>query len=67
MNKVEKTSYPGWNKFPVYQCRRTDDWHEISSWMYKNGCDPFLLSSGGTGYIFQVRENFSWFALRWSS
>ena len=65
MTKVEKTSYPGWNNHPVYRCMKTDDWHEITSWMYKNGCDHFLLSSGSTGYVFQVRENHDWFLLRW--
>ena len=45
---------------------KTDDWHEISSWLYKNSCDPFLLSSGGGGYVFQIRKNYDWFLLRWS-
>ena len=66
MNKVEKKSYPGWDKFPVYCCKTTNDWKEVSSWMYENNCDPFLLSSGSTGYVFQVRENYAWFVLRWS-
>ena len=66
MTKVEKTSYPGWNNFPVYQCKKTDDWHEVSTWMHKNECEPFLLSSGSTGYVFQVRENHFLFALKWS-
>ena len=65
MNKVESTSYPGWNNFPVYQCKRTDDWHEVTTWMHKNKCDSFLLSSGSTGYVFQVRSNHEWFVLRW--
>ena len=58
MNKVEKTSYPGWNK--------TEDWREVSSWMYENESDHFLLSSGSSGYVFQVRANHEWFALRWA-
>ena len=65
MKKVQKTSYPGWNQHPVYCCRKTDDWREISSWMYKNDTDPFLLSSGSGGYVFQVRKNYHWFLLRW--
>lgn len=65
MNKVEKTSYPGWNNFPVYQCAKTEDWREVSSWMYENESDHFLLSSGSSGYVFQVRANHEWFALRW--
>jgi hypothetical protein len=66
MNKVLKSSYPGWNNFPVYQCNKTDDWHEVSTWMHRNSCEPFLLSSGSTGYVFQVRKNLAWFLLRWS-
>lgn len=64
--KAVKTSYPGWNQYPVFVCRLTDDWYEISYWMYKNSCEPFLLSSGSGGYVFQVRKNIEWFLLRWS-
>lgn len=66
MSTVEKTSYPGWNKYPVYKCNKTDDWYEVSTWMHQNDCDPFLLSSGSTGYVFQVRDNHAYFVLRWS-
>lgn len=66
MSKVEKTTYAGWDNYPVYSCRDMDDWSEISEWMYKNGCKPFLLSSGSSRYVFQVRENYDWFVLRWS-
>ena len=65
MTKVEKTSYPGWNNHPVYRCARTDDWREVRSWMCGNNCDHFLLSTGSTGYVFQVRNNYDWFLLRW--
>lgn len=64
--KVFQITYPGWNQFPVYLCNNKNDWDEISSWMDKNGCDSFLLSSGGFGYVFQVRKNYEWFVLRWS-
>ncbi len=64
--KVEKSSYPGWNKHPVYRCAKTDHWQEVTNWMYSNDCDPFLLSSGSTGYVFQVRANHAWFVLRWA-
>ncbi len=64
--KVEKTSYAGWDNYPVYCCSKTDDWYEVSSWMHKNSCEPFLLSSGSNrGYVFQVRENIEWFLLKW--
>jgi hypothetical protein len=66
MTKVLKSSYPGWNNHPVYQCSETEDWYEVSSWMHANDCEPFLLSSGGHGYIFQVRKHHAWFVLRWS-
>ncbi len=65
MSKLYKTTYPGWNQHPVYCCTKTDDWFEISKWMHKNGCDPFLLSSGSNGYVFQVRQRYDWFILRW--
>lgn len=64
--KVVKSSFPGWNNFPVYTCERTDDWFEVSKWLDKNGCDHFLLSSGSNGYTFQVRKNYDWFLLRWA-
>jgi hypothetical protein len=66
MSKVFKSSYPGWNNYPVYQCSKTDDWFEVSSWLRKNDCDHNLLSSGGHGYIFQIRKNYDWFLLRWT-
>lgn len=66
MNKVEPTFYPGWNQYPVYRCGNTDDWLEVTTWMRKNHCDHFLLSSGSYGYVFQVRANHEWFLLRWS-
>ena len=64
--KVVKSSFPGWNNFPVYTCERTDDWFEVRKWLDKNSCDHFLLSSGSNGYTFQVRKNHDWFLLRWS-
>ena len=63
--KVEKTTYPGWNIHPVYRCDKINDWHEIAAWAFRNSCEPFLLSSGGTGYVFQIRKNYKWFVLRW--
>ena len=63
--KVEPTSYPGWNSHPVYQVRSSRDWIELCQWMYKNKVEHFLLSSGSTGYTFQVKENNEWFILRW--
>ena len=65
MNKVLKSSFPGWNNHPVYQCSETDHWYEVSQWLHKNACDHNLLSSGSHGYIFQVRKNHEWFCLRW--
>lgn len=65
MIKVQKTSYPGWNDHPVYSTQ-AGNWQELSSWMHKNDCDPFLLSSGSNGYVFQIRKNYAWFILRWS-
>lgn len=63
--KVMKTTYPGWNQYPVYYCSKTPDWHEVSSWSHQNGCEPMLLSSGIAGYVFQIRKNIEWFILKW--
>lgn len=63
--KIEKSSYDGWNDFPVYNCNKTDLWHEVSFWMRENDCDHFLLSSSSSGYVFQVRKNHEWFLLKW--
>jgi len=65
--KVEATTYPGWNKHPVFRCRKRDDFDEVVNWMRKNKVESFLLSSGSTGYIFQVTRRHEWFALRWLS
>lgn len=64
--KVEPTSYPGWAGHPTYLVRTSKDWEEVCLWMYKNKVEHFLLSSGSTGYTFQVRDRKEWFALRWS-
>lgn len=64
--KVTKSSFPGWNSFPVYRCHSTDDWFEVRSWMAENDCDWMLLSSGSHGYTFQIRKNHEWFLLRWT-
>ncbi len=66
MKTVERSSYPGWNNHPVYHCRTTDAWHEVSSWCYQSDVETFLLSSGPMGYIFQVRKLHPLFVLRWS-
>lgn len=65
MIRVWKSSYPGWNRHPVYTCGRSEHWHAVTQWMYSNDCDHFLLSSGSTGYTFQVRKNIEWFELKW--
>jgi hypothetical protein len=63
--KIEPTTYPGWNNYPVYRVKSYDDYVEICSWMNKNKVESFLLGTGSIGYIFQVRKNHEWFALRW--
>lgn len=64
--KVESTSYPGWAGYPTYIVRTFQEWLDIYGWMRENKVEHFLLSSGSNGYIFQVRENKEWFALRWA-
>lgn len=63
--KIIKTTYPGWINHPVYKCKNSDDYDEVRAWMYQNNCDPFMLSSGSCGYVFQVRNNHEWFLMRW--
>ena len=63
--KIESTTYPGWNNYPTYRVSAFQDWLDIIGWMRKNKVEYFLLSSGSTGYTFQVKENNEWFMLRW--
>ena len=64
--KVERSTYPGWNNFPVYRCNNSDDYHEVLTWMLRNNCKEFLLQTCSTGsHIFQVKSNHEWFVLRW--
>lgn len=63
--KIKKTTYPGWNCYPVYHCRSYDDYKEVSNWMAENGVKEFLLSSGVGGYVFMVKSNITLFTLRW--
>jgi len=65
MSIVKRSSYPGWNTYPIYWCSTTDDHNEVYNWMRRNGCDHYLLQSGGNGYTFQVRKNHEWFIMRW--
>ena len=64
--KVLRWSYPGWNNYPVYVVKTYTDYDEITRWMRSNGVEHFLVSSGSTGYTFQVKHNHEWFALRWA-
>ncbi len=63
--KIESTSYPGWNNHPCYRVSTFKEWMELCQWMYKWKVEHFLLSSGSTGYTFQIRENHEWFVLKW--
>ena len=62
---AERTTYCGWNDYPVYLVREYNDYRSIAAWLRQNECDEFLLSTGPNGYIFQIRKNHEWFALRW--
>ena len=63
--KIKSSGYAGWNNYPVYTVNAFKDWDEITRWMRANGVEHFLLSSGSTGYTFQVTHNHEWFVLRW--
>lgn len=64
--KIERAAFPGWNDHPVYRVWSFSDFTELSKWMDENSVNKFLLSAGGrNGYVFQIRDNHAWFALRW--
>lgn len=63
--KVKLSHFAGWNNYPVYTVNTFKDYEEITRWMRANGVEQFLLSSGSTGYTFQVKHNHEWFALKW--
>lgn len=62
---AERTTYSGWNEYPIYLVRKYKDYRIVVEWMRQHECDEFLLSSGPEGYTFQVRQNHDWFVLRW--
>lgn len=63
--KIKSGRYPGWDNFPIYTVSNWKDYCELTMWMRGNGVEHFMLSSGSTGYTFQVKHNHEWFALRW--
>ena len=63
---IRKTTYAGWDKHPVYHVAKMTDYRLVEDWMYLNGCNHFLLSSGSNGYTFQVTNNHEWFVLKWA-
>lgn len=64
---IKRTTYPGWNKFPVYIVYRYNDYKEVCRWMLENCVESFMVSSGSSGYIFQVKSNLEWFILKWEA
>lgn len=65
MSIVVRTQYPGWNDYPVYTVRGSEQYKEVSHWMALNKVKRFMLSSGSNGYTFQVKSNHEWFMLKW--
>ena len=65
MKVVERSGYSGWNDYPVYQIRNFEEYTKVCKWMAENNVKYFLLSSGYSGYVFQVKSNAEWFSLRW--
>jgi hypothetical protein len=66
--KVEPWFYPRYNgPDPVYRCRRSEDWFEVSQWLRANNAEYCLLSwISAAGYVFVVESRQAWFALRWA-
>ncbi len=65
--KVERYDFNSWSsQYPMYRCRRFEDYQELIWWMRDNGVKYFLWSTGSGGYIFDVRENAEWFELKWA-
>ncbi len=64
--KIEQYKFNHWNsRYPMFVCSTLKDYQEITKWMRTNSVQHFLWSSGGGGYIFDVRDNAEWFVLRW--
>lgn len=63
--KVEKFDNR-WSKLNCYRVRTYKEWEIVRDWLYANKVNYDLLSSGGTGYVFEIRcERDCWFQLRW--
>jgi len=60
---VKSQYYPGWPN--SYYVRTIKDYEEVCQWMRQNHCEEFLVSSGSSGYTFQVKSNLDWFILKW--
>lgn len=65
LKKVQPSSFPGWDNYPVYLVLGWEDYEEVRLWMRENGVESFLVSSGVHGYRFQVQTNHEWFMLKW--
>ena len=64
--QIERYEFNHWaSKYPMFRCRTWNSYQEIVRWMRKNSVEHFLWSSGSDGYVFDVRANAEWFALRW--
>jgi hypothetical protein len=63
---ITRIRYAGWNDYPVYHAKTYAEYQTVGQWMAENRVEEFLLSSGSTGYIFQVKSNIEWFILRWT-
>lgn len=51
---------------PIYVCKTLSDYLGVACWMDQNDTKYFLISSGSSGYYFEVRTNTELFALVWS-
>jgi hypothetical protein len=64
---ITRTRFAGWNDYPVYHARTYAEYQAVGQWMAENQVKKFLVSSGGSGYTFQVKSNIEWFMLKWGS
>jgi len=63
---ITKTKIPGWNNYPIYRTDIYSEYRQVLDWMYRNKCDPYVIRTGGYCYAFQVRNNHTWFILKWT-
>ena len=64
MVKVTHVPYYGYGE-NYYRVTSHTEYTTIKEWMWRNGVEYELQSSGSNGYGFTVETNVDWFRLKW--